>query len=95
MKKKNITISILAVLVLILFISSWLFFTSSVPLKYRFYSDDRITEIFIMTVNGIGYDLVEKILEYENTGTQRLHNSALKTSLLQLKNKLERHTRST
>ena len=70
MKKKIIITSCLAVLALTAFIA--ILFIS--PLKYRFYSGDRITGTFVMTVNGADYDPVEEILEYENEGTQRLHN---------------------
>lgn len=66
MRKKIIITSCLAVLVLTAFII--VLFVS--PVKYRFYSGDRITGTFIMTVNGVDYDPAEEILEYENEGTQ-------------------------
>ena len=45
--------------------------------KYRFYSGDRITGTFTMTVAGDEYNPVEEILEYENTGTQRLQTTSI------------------
>ena len=73
MKKKTIIASSLAVLVSGLIIVTLLILSGSAPIKYRFYSGDRITGTFIMTVNGVDYNPDEEFLEYENTGTQRLH----------------------
>jgi len=75
MKKKIIIMSILAFIV-ILFMAVLFLLRSPYPNKYRFYSGDRFTGTFTMTVNGTEYDPVDEILEYENTGTQRLHTDS-------------------
>lgn len=74
MKKKIIIASSLTVFILVLIMISLIVLSNPVPTKYRFHSGDRITGIFTMTVNGVDYYPIEKILEYENEGTQRLHD---------------------
>lgn len=71
---KKILMSTLAALVLTLFITALFVLSSPVPIKYRFYSNDRIKGTFTMTVAGKEYDPVDEILEYENEGTQRLQD---------------------
>ncbi|MCL2152012.1 MAG: hypothetical protein FWH57_03475 [Oscillospiraceae bacterium] len=66
----------IAVLMICIIISSVLFINKGSN-KYRFYSGDRITGTFTMTVAGDEYDPVEEILEYENTGTQRLKTTSI------------------
>jgi len=58
LKKKKFVISTLAFLVL-LSVAIVFFLRSPYPNKYRFYSGDRITGTFAMTVSGIEYNPVE------------------------------------
>jgi hypothetical protein len=62
--------------VLALTLLSIIFFilASPVPVKYRFYSGDRITGTFNIKVNGVDYNPIEEMLEYDNEKTQRLTN---------------------
>jgi len=73
MKRKAVLLSVIGLVLLIITVTIFIISTPY-PLKYFFYSGDRITGTFTMTVAGVEYDPVEEMLEYENQGTQRLHD---------------------
>ena len=70
MNKTLRTIIIVALFIAIIGILA--FAINSPYIKTRIYIGDRITGFFAMSVDGKPYEPVDKTLEYENTGTQRL-----------------------
>lgn len=79
MKNKS-TVILIVIIFSISFLAVGAFFSLNY-IKNRFYSGDRITGTFNMTVTGHEYDPVDETLEYDNGGTQRLTSSGSNFSI--------------
>ena len=80
MKKKVIRCSIIGLAILLIPVIVFMC-SRPYPLKYFFYSGDRITGTFTMSVAGIKYEPVDEMLEYANQGTQRLNTNGAAFSI--------------